>query len=79
MHLGNLTALINAGLVPKVAGDAKELGYNFRVNVGPDGKTYVAGAEPTRYGHSGKLSYWMDQTGTIKSLDNAGKPISGPK
>jgi hypothetical protein len=76
---GDLTALINAGLVPKVAGDPKELGYNFRVNVGPDGKTYVAGAEPVRYGHSGKLSYWMDQTGTIKSLDNGGKPLSGAK
>jgi hypothetical protein len=76
---GDLTALINAGLVPKAAGDPKELGYNFRVTVGGDGKTYLAGAEPTRYGHTGKLSYWMDQTGTIRSLDNGGKPVSGPK
>src|SRR6266481_3985073 len=71
---GDTAALINAGLIPKAAADPKELGYNFRVMVGPDGKTYVAGAEPTRYGHTGKLSYWMDQTGTIKSLDNGGKP-----
>ena len=72
---GDAAALINAGLIPKAAGDPKELGYNFRVTVGPDGKTYVAGAEPTRYGHTGKLSYWMDQTGTIKSVDNGGKPV----
>lgn len=76
---GDLAALIGAGLVPKAAGDPKDLGYNFRVTVGKDGKTYLAGAEPTRYGHTGKLSYWMDQTGTIRSLDNGGKPISGPK
>lgn len=76
---GNLAALISADLVPKAAGDPKELGYNFRVTVGPDGKTYVAGAEPTRYGHTGKLSYWMDQTGTIKSVDNGGKPVGPPK
>jgi len=72
---GDAAALINAGLIPKAAGDPKELGYNFRVTVGPDGKTYVAGAEPARYGHTGKLSYWMDQTGTIKSVDNGGKPV----
>jgi hypothetical protein len=76
---GDLATLINAGLVPKAAGDPKELGYNFRVTVARDGKTYLAGAEPTRYGHTGKLSYWMDQTGTIRSLDNGGKPVSGPK
>ena len=72
---GDLAALISAGLVPKAAGDPKELGYNFRVTVGKDRKTYLAGAEPTRYGHTGKLSYWMDQTGTIKSVDNGGKPV----
>jgi hypothetical protein len=75
---GDLDALIGAGLLPKAAGDPKELGYNFRVTVGKDGKTYVAGAEPTRYGHTGKLSYWMDQTGTIRSVDSGGKPL-GPK
>jgi hypothetical protein len=74
---GDLAALINAGLLPKTAGDPKELGYNFRVTIGKDGKSYVAGAEPTRYGHTGKLSYWMDQTGTIKSVDNGGKVLSG--
>src|SRR6266436_422464 len=76
---GDTAALINAGLIPKAAADPKELGYNFRVMVGPDGKTYVAGAEPTRYGHTGKRSYWMDQTGTIKSVDNGGKPVNPAK
>ena len=76
---GDLAALISADLVSKAAGDPRELGYNFRVTVGPDGKTYLAGAEPARYGHTGKLSYWMDQTGTIKSVDKGGKPVGTPK
>jgi len=76
---GELSELINSGLIPKDAGDPKLIGYNFRVTVGKDGKTYLAGAEPTSYGRTGKLSYWMDQTGTIKSVDNGGKPFSGAK
>jgi len=78
-RFGDLAALISAGRVPKAAGDPKELGYNFRITVGRDGKSYVAGAEPTRYGHTGKLSYWMDQTGTIKSADTGGKALNGVK
>src|SRR5258707_1009476 len=77
--VGDLAALINADLIPKAAADPKELGYNFQVTIGQDGKTYVARAEPTRYGHTGKLSYWMDSSGTIKSVDNGGKPVSAPK
>jgi hypothetical protein len=77
--VGDLAALINAGLIPKAAADPKELGYNFQLTIGQDGKTYVARAEPTRYGHTGKLSYWMDSSGTIKSVDNGGKPVSAPK
>lgn len=76
---GDLAALIGAGLITKAAADPKELGYNFHVTVAQDGKTYVAGAEPTRYGHTGKLSYWMDQTGTIKSVDTGGKPVGPAK
>lgn len=76
---GDLRALIAAGLISKEAGDPKAIGYNIHINVAPDGKSYVAGAEPTRYGRTGKLSFRMDQTGAIKSLDNGGKPITGPK
>ena len=76
---GDLAALIGAGLITKAAADPKELGYNFRVTASQDGKSYVAGAEPVRYGHTGKLSYWMDQTGTIKSVDTGGKPIGPAK
>jgi hypothetical protein len=74
---GDLQALIGATLIAKEAADPRASGYNFRIILGPDRKSYVATAEPTRYGHTGKLSYWMDQSGAIKSADNGGKPISG--
>ena len=72
---GDLPALIGMGLIAKEVGDPIAMGYKIHITVAQDGKSYVAGAEPTRYGHSGKLSFWMDQTGLIKSLDNGGKPI----
>ena len=75
-QLGDLQALIGANLVAKESGDPKAIGYNVRVTVTPDGKGYIATAEPTRYGHTGKLSFWMDQTGNIKKADNGGKPVN---
>ena len=72
---GDLQALITADLIAKESADPKAIGYNFHITIAPDGKGYTAGAEPARYGHTGKLSFWMDQTGAIKSADNGGKPV----
>lgn len=77
--LANLQDLIAANLIAKESGDPKAIGYTVRVTVTPDGKGYIATAEPTRYGHTGKLSFWMDQTGNLKKADNGGKPITGSK
>jgi len=74
---GDLPALISAGLMPQDLSGTESTGYHFHVTVARDSKSYTAGAEPARYGHSGKLSYWMDQTGTIKSADNKGQPLMG--
>ena len=74
---GELKALVAAGLMSDDMLDPKLSGYVFRLTI--NGKTYVATAEPTHYGHTGKLSYWMDQTGAIKSADNGGKPVSAVK
>ena len=76
---GDLPALIKAGLMSDDVGDPKSIGYNFHIIVGGNGKNFTAAAEPARYGHTGKLSYWLDQTGNLKSADNGGKPLSPPK
>ena len=75
--IGDLKALVAAGLMSDDMFDPKLSGYTFRLTI--NGKNYVATAEPARYGRTGKLSYWMDQTGAIKSADNGGKPITGTK
>ena len=72
----DLPALIKAGFISPDVAEPKLLGYYFHVTPAKGGKTYVAGAEPARYGHTGKLSFWMDQTGAIKSADNGGKPLT---
>jgi hypothetical protein len=77
--LANLQDLIAANLVAKESADPKAIGYTVRVTVTPDGKGYIATAEPARYGHTGKLSFWMDQTGNLKKADNGGKPLPGSK
>ena len=72
---GELSALISAGMLSADSVDPKLSGYNFRITLGKDGRSYVAGAEPLYHGRTGKLSFWMDQTGLIKSADAGGKPL----
>ena len=72
---GDLPALIKAGLMSDDVGDPKAIGYTFRITVAKGGQSYISSAEPARYGHTGKLSFWMDQTGNIKKEDNGGKPV----
>jgi hypothetical protein len=71
---GDLKALVAAGLMSDDMFDPKLSGYIFHLTI--NGKTYIATAEPAHYGRTGKLSYWMDQTGAIKSADNGGKPMA---
>lgn len=73
---GDLAALIKLGLMSNEVADPKVIGYNFRIAVGAGGKSYIATAEPIRHGHTGNLSFWMDQTGVIKKADNGGKPVT---
>jgi hypothetical protein len=76
---GDVKALIAENLIAKESGDPRAIGYDFRIMIAGDGKSYVATATPTRYGHTGKLSFWMDQTGNIKKADTGGKPLNGSK
>ena len=70
---GEMKALAASGLMSDDMFDPKASGYNFKLTI--SGKAYVATAEPVHYGRTGKLSFWMDQTGAIKSADNGGKPL----
>ncbi|HYY57165.1 MAG TPA: hypothetical protein VE842_07500 [Pyrinomonadaceae bacterium] len=71
---GDLQTLIAAGLMPKDLEGTESTGYRFHITLGANGKSFTAGAEPARYGRTGRLSFFMDKTG-IRSADNGGKPF----
>ena len=70
----DLPALILAGLIPKDLEGTDSTGYRFRISVSADAKTWTAAAEPAQYGRTGRLSFFMDQSG-VRSGDVAGKPL----
>jgi hypothetical protein len=74
---GDLPALISAGLVPKDLEATESTGYRFHITLASDAKSYTAGAEPARYGRTGRLSFFLDRTG-VRSADNGGKPLTLP-
>ncbi|HYN25575.1 MAG TPA: hypothetical protein VES69_11090 [Pyrinomonadaceae bacterium] len=71
---GDMPALILAGLIPKDLERTETTGYRFRITVSPDGKSWTASAEPAQYGRTGRLSFFMDQSG-VRNGDVAGKPL----
>ena len=73
----DLPTLITAGLVPKDIETPDTTGYHFHLALAKDAKSWTAGAEPVRYGRTGRLSFFMDQTG-IRSADVGGKLLTRP-
>jgi hypothetical protein len=72
---GDLNALVRAGFVPQDILGTETTGYRFNVTTGADGRTFVARAEPARYGRTGRLSFYMDKSG-IRKKDTGGKPLA---
>jgi hypothetical protein len=56
---------------------AATMGYRLALSVAPDARSYKVNAEPARYGHTGRLSYYMDASGR-QEKDNGGKPFNPP-
>jgi len=73
----DLAGLITAGLLPKDLEGTESTGYRFHVNTTNGAKTWSAAAEPAQYGHTGRLSFFLDPTG-VRSSDIGGKPLSPP-
>jgi hypothetical protein len=73
----DLPALISAGLIPKDIEAPETIGYRFHLTLAKDAKSWTAGAEPVRYGQTGRLSFFMDQAG-IRNADVKGKPLAPP-
>ena len=71
---GNMAELVASGLVPKDIEGIESTGYRFQIVRAPDGKSWYATAEPTQYGRTGRLSFFLDASG-VRSGDVGGKPL----
>ncbi len=75
-----LETLVATGLLPADIKTSESTGYNYAVNLAPDGKSYSATATPAVYGRSGKLSFVMILDGKgragVTSKDNGGKVLT---
>ena len=69
----DLPTLVKEKLVPEDLLTSRSTGYNFRLTLSADKKSYTAGAEPAVYGRSGLRSFYMDRAG-LQSADTGGKP-----
>ena len=74
----DMATLISLGMLPKDLETTDSTGYRFRVSAFDGGKTWNAAAEPAVYGHTGRLSFYMDAAG-VRSGDTGGKPLTPPK
>ena len=75
-RFGDLAALVRAGFVPQDILGSDTTGYRFAVSTAADGKKFTATAEPARYGRTGKLSFYVDETApAVQKKDTGGKPF----
>ncbi|MGB9181943.1 MAG: hypothetical protein WCB68_22120 [Pyrinomonadaceae bacterium] len=73
-QFADIPVLLAAGLLPKDIETTESTGYKFHLTLAKDAKSYTVGAEPARYGRTGRFSYFMDKDG-IKNADVGGKPL----
>lgn len=82
-NFAEMPALIQAELLPDDILTSESTGYNYKVTLTPDKKTWQAWATPAEYGKSGKLSFVLQSDGRstpkISSKDNGGKPLEVAK
>jgi hypothetical protein len=74
----DIKSLVGEELLPEDVLGNITTGYNYRVELGKDNKSYVAAAEPARYGRTGRLSFLV-QDSILTKKDVGGKPLPRTK
>jgi hypothetical protein len=69
---GTLDELIKEGLVAK---DLLEK-YGYKIEVTVSGNKFEAVAIPVEYGTTGRLSYFVDESGVLRGGDHGGGPAT---
>ncbi len=74
---GSLKELAREGLVSSVLAGGEKNGYLFRIRVekasSESRSFFEAHAVPRTYGQTGRRSFFIDESGTIRSADKSGK------
>jgi len=71
-NYGSLDALIESKLVQKDMLDK----YGYRFDVSVSGNHFEVRATPAEYGKTGRVSFFVDSSGVLKSGDHGGGPAS---
>ena len=74
-QFGSVQEMITEGDLTQDSVAFDSIGYSFQFNVASDRKSFTGHAEPQRYGQTGRLSFFIDNTG-IRSADVNGKPLN---
>lgn len=69
-RFGTLEELVAEKILDR--GFAENMGYRIEVNA--SGDKFGVTATPKEYGKSGRLSFFLDETGTMRAADHKGKP-----
>lgn len=79
-EFAEVSKLIEQGLLPSDVTSSESTGYNYKLNLAGDRKSYSVTATPAVYGKSGKTSFLLelDKAGKpkMKSEDNGGKILA---
>jgi hypothetical protein len=71
-NFASLEKLISAKMLPRESLDK----YGYRFDVMASGTTFEATATPVEYGKTGKMSYYIDNSGVVRGGDHGGGPAS---
>lgn len=69
---GTLEELVAEKILDKGFGEHA----NYRIEVNASGEKFEVTATPREYGKTGRLSFFLDETGTMRAADHKGKPAT---
>jgi hypothetical protein len=69
---GTIDELISANLLSKETMQK----YGYRIEVAASGSKFEATAVPLEYGQTGRMSYFIDESGVMRGGDHGGGPAT---
>ena len=71
----SLSEMVKLGALPQDVEDGRASGYQFKITLSADAKSFIAVATPDVYGKTGRLSFYAD-SGGVRAEDLKGQPAT---